>query len=70
MAIPLLSVLLTKGMSLGAAMALLIRGTGASLPEIANLGSMLKPKTIAANVIWMFLTATQGGFVFYAAFTG
>ena len=70
MAIPLLSVLLTKGMSLGAAMALLIGGTGASLPEIAILGSMLKPKAIAAYVIWVFLTATLGGFVFYAFFTG
>nr|WP_319537455.1 permease [uncultured Methanospirillum sp.] len=70
MAIPLLSVLLTKGMSLGAAMALLIGGTGASLPEIAILGSMLKPKAIAAYVIWVFLTGTLGGFVFYALFTG
>jgi len=70
MAIPLLSVLLAKGMSLGAAMALLIGGTGASLPEIAILGSMLKPKAIAAYVIWVFITATLGGFVFYAVFVG
>ncbi len=70
MAIPLLSVLLTKGMSLGAAMALLIGGTGASLPEIAILGSMLKPKAIAAYVLWVFVTATLGGFVFYAVFVG
>lgn len=70
MAIPLLSVLLIKGMSLGAAMALLIGGTGASLPEIAILGSMLKPKAIAAYVLWMFITATLGGFVFYALFVG
>ena len=70
MAIPLLSVLLAKGMSLGAAMALLIGGTGASLPEIAILGSMLKPKAIAAYVLWVFITATLGGFVFYALFVG
>jgi uncharacterized protein len=70
MAIPLLSVLLTKGMSLGAAMALLIGGTGASLPEIAILGSMLKPKAIAAYVLWVFVTATLGGFIFYAVFVG
>ena len=70
MAIPLLSVLLTKGMSLGAAMALLIGGTGASLPEIAILGSMLKPKAIAAYVLWVFITATLGGFIFYALFVG
>jgi len=70
MAIPLLSVLLAKGMSLGAAMALLIGGTGASLPEIAILGSMLKTKAIAAYVLWVFITATLGGFVFYAIFVG
>jgi uncharacterized membrane protein YraQ (UPF0718 family) len=70
MAIPLLSVLLAKGMSLGAAMALLIGGTGASLPEIAILGSMLKPKAITAYVLWVFITATLAGFVFYALFIG
>ena len=70
MAIPLLSVLLAKGMSLGAAMALLIGGTGASLPEIAILGSMLRPKAIAAYVLWVFITATLGGFIFYALFVG
>jgi hypothetical protein len=70
MAIPLLSVLLAKGMSLGAAMALLIGGTGASLPEIAILGSMLKPKAIGAYVLWVFVTATLGGFVFYTLFVG
>jgi len=43
MAIPLLSALLVKGMSMGAAMTLLIGGTGASLPEIAILSSKLKP---------------------------
>jgi len=51
-------------------MALLIGGTGASLPEIAILGSMLKPKAIAAYVLWVFITATLGGFVFYALFVG
>lgn len=56
-------------MSLGAAMALLIGGTGASLPEIAILGSMLRPKAIAAYVLWVFITATLGGFIFYALFT-
>lgn len=70
MAIPLLSTLLAKGMSLGAAMALLIGGTGASLPEIAIIGSMLKPKAIIAYVLWVFITATLGGFVFYALFIG
>lgn len=64
MALPLLSVLLTKGMSLGAAMALLIGGTGASAPELAILSSMLKPKGLAVFILTMFTIATVGGFLF------
>jgi len=64
MAIPLLSALLVKGMSMGAAMALLIGGTGASLPEIAILSSMLKPKAIVAFVLTVFVIATLGGVLF------
>ena len=64
MAIPLLSVLLTKGMSMGAAMALLIGGTGASAPELAILSSMLKPKGLVVFVLTMFTIATVGGFLF------
>ncbi|HHY26298.1 MAG TPA: permease [Desulfitobacterium dehalogenans] len=64
MAIPLLSALLVKGMSMGAAMALLIGGTGASLPEIAILSSMLKPKGLVAFVLTVFVIATLGGVLF------
>ncbi len=64
MAIPLLSTLLTKGMSMGAAIALLIGGTGASLPELAILSSMLKPKGIIAFTLTVFVLATSGGILF------
>lgn len=64
MAIPLLSTLLVKGMSMGAAMSLLIGGTGASLPELAILSAMLKPKGILAFVITVFVIASTGGFLF------
>lgn len=64
MAIPLLSVLLTKGMSMGAAMALLIGGTGASAPELAILSSMLKPKGLIVFVLTVFTIATVGGVFF------
>jgi uncharacterized membrane protein YraQ (UPF0718 family) len=64
MAIPLLSALLVKGMSMGAAMALLIGGTGASLPEMAILSSMLKPKGIVAFALTVFVIATLGGVLF------
>lgn len=64
MAIPLLGTLLTKGMSMGAAMALLIGGTGASLPELAILSSMLKPKGIFAFVLTVMVLAISGGIFF------
>lgn len=51
MAIPLLKVLIAKGMGMGAAMALVIGGTGASLPEIALISSVLKPKAVIAFVV-------------------
>jgi hypothetical protein len=63
-AIPLLSTLLTKGMSMGAAIALLIGGTGASLPELAILSSMLKPKGIIVFTLTVFVLATSGGILF------
>jgi uncharacterized membrane protein YraQ (UPF0718 family) len=64
MAIPLLSTLLVKGMSMGAAVALLIGGTGASLPELAILSSMLKPKGVLAFTITVLFLAISGGFLF------
>lgn len=64
MAIPLLSTLLVKGMSMGSAIALLIGGTGASLPELAILSSMLKPKGVLAFTLTVLTLAISGGFLF------
>lgn len=68
MAIPILKALIVKGMSMGAAMALIIGGTGASLPEIAIISSMLKPKAIIAFVCSVMTMAIVGGFIFYFLF--
>ncbi|WP_047245042.1 permease [Maribacter thermophilus] len=68
MAIPILSALIGKGMSMGAAMALIIGGTGASLPEIAIISSMLKPKAIIAFIVAVMAMAIVGGFIFYFLF--
>jgi uncharacterized membrane protein YraQ (UPF0718 family) len=68
MAIPILKALIVKGMSMGAAMALIIGGTGASLPEIAIISSMLRPKAIVAFVISVMTMAIVGGFIFYFFF--
>lgn len=61
MAIPLLKVLILKGMGLGPAIALIIGGTGASLPEIALVSSVLKPKAVLAFVTMVLTTAIAGG---------
>ncbi len=68
MALPLLQVLIAKGMGMGAAMALLIGGTGASLPEIAIISSVLKPKAVVAFVITVITLAMVGGVVFSVVF--
>jgi len=64
MAIPLLSVLIAKGMGLGPAMALIVGGTGASLPEIALVSSVLKPKAVIAFVSIILTTAIIAGLFF------
>jgi uncharacterized membrane protein YraQ (UPF0718 family) len=64
MAIPLLSVLIAKGMGLGPAMALIVGGTGASLPEIALVSSVLKPKAVIAFVSIILTTAIIAGLLF------
>ena len=64
MAIPLLSVLIAKGMGLGPAMALIVGGTGASLPEIALVSSVLKPKAVIAFVSVILTTAIIAGLLF------
>lgn len=64
MAIPILNTLLAKGMSMGAAIALLIGGTGASLPELAILSSMLKPKGVLAFTLTVLTLAISGGILF------
>ncbi|MEZ9120841.1 permease [Vibrio cyclitrophicus] len=64
MAIPLLSVLIAKGMGLGPAMALIVGGTGASLPEIALVSAVLKPKAVIAFVGIVLTTAVIAGMVF------
>lgn len=64
MAIPLLNVLIVKGMGMGPAMALIVGGTGASLPEIALVSSVLKPKAVIAFVGIVLTTAVIAGVLF------
>jgi len=64
--IPIGSVLMEKGMSLGALMALIIGGAGASIPEVTLLASIFKPRLVAAFVITILAVAALSGFIFQA----
>ncbi|MGE5484925.1 MAG: permease [Ignavibacteriales bacterium] len=60
--IPIGMVLMQKGMSLGALMALIIGGAGASIPEISLLASIFKPRLVMAFVITILIVAVTVGF--------
>jgi uncharacterized membrane protein YraQ (UPF0718 family) len=62
--IPIASVLMDKGMSLGALMALIIGGAGASIPEVTLLASIFRPRLVATFVITILVVAALSGFIF------
>lgn len=59
--IPLAKVLTSKGMSLGAVIALIVGGAGASIPETVLLSSLFKKRLIIAFLTTVFLVATAVG---------
>ena len=59
--IPIGAVLAAKGMSMGAVVALLIGGAGASIPELTLLGSLFRRRTVAAFALTVFLVAVATG---------
>ncbi len=66
--IPLSAVLLGKGMGLGAVMALIIGGGGASLTEVILLKSLFKLPIIIAFLIVVLVMAMGAGYIFQFAF--
>ncbi|MGE5483411.1 MAG: permease [Ignavibacteriales bacterium] len=60
--IPIGMVLMQKGMSMGALMALIIGGAGASIPEISLLASIFKPRLVMVFVVTIFIVAVTVGF--------
>ena len=58
------NILIVKGMGLGPAIALIIGGTGASLPEIALVSAVLKRKAVIAFILIVLTTAIIGGAIF------
>lgn len=65
-AIPIGLALMSKGMSIGAVVALIIGGAGMAIPEMTMLASIFKKKTVAAIVAAVFFTAVISGFAFNA----
>lgn len=62
--IPISAVLLGKGMGIGAVMALIIGGAGASIPEVALLASIFEKRLVAAFVITVLCVAILAGVIF------
>ena len=65
--IPISAVLLSKGMGIGAVVALIIGGAGASIPEITLLASIFKKRLVAAFVISVLGVAISAGIIFSVA---
>jgi uncharacterized membrane protein YraQ (UPF0718 family) len=68
MLIPLSSILVSKGMSLGAVMALIIGGGGASLTELILLKSIFKTPMLVAFVVVIVAMAIFSGYFFQFVF--
>ncbi|MDD3654829.1 MAG: permease [Desulfotomaculaceae bacterium] len=62
--IPIGAVLLSKGMSQGALMALIIGGAGASIPELTLLAAIFKPKLVVVFTVTILAVAILSGYVF------
>lgn len=62
--IPIAKALNSSGMSIGAIMALIIGGAGASIPEVTLLNTIFKRKMVIAFVLSVFLVATITGYMF------
>ncbi|MDD3318296.1 MAG: permease [Methanosarcina sp.] len=61
--IPIGLALTEKGMSLGAVLALIIGGAGASIPELTLLSAIFKRKLLAAFVATVFSIAVVAGYL-------
>lgn len=62
--LPISSVLLDKGMGIGAVMALIIGGSGASIPEVSLLAAIFKRKLVITFVLTVFILAISSGVLF------
>ena len=61
--VPIAASLVAKGMSLGAVVALIIGGAGASLPELAMLKGMFRMPLLIAFIASVMVMAVTAGFL-------
>src|SRR5690625_1432883 len=66
--IPISVALVSKGMSMGAVIALIIGGAGASLPEVLLLNKLFKPRLLTAFILAILIGATVTGYILYFIF--
>jgi uncharacterized membrane protein YraQ (UPF0718 family) len=63
-AVPVAFALTEKGLSFGAVMAFLVAGGGMSIPEMALLVKLFKPRLLAIYIATMLATAISMGYIF------
>jgi uncharacterized membrane protein YraQ (UPF0718 family) len=56
--------LITKGVGLGTAIALIIGGAGMAIPEMTMLAKIFKPKLLVSFITVIFLVAVITGYAF------
>lgn len=61
--IPIGLALIEKGMSIGAVLALIIGGAGASIPELTLLSAIFRKRLLAAFVVTVFTIAVTAGYL-------
>lgn len=61
--LPIGDALVSKGMSIGAVISLLIGGAGASIPEVVLLSKLFKRKLVVAFVMSILIVAVSTGFI-------
>ncbi|WP_425504118.1 permease [Salicibibacter cibi] len=61
--LPIAGALVSQGMDLGAVIALLIGGAGASIPEVILLSKLFKRKLVVAFVVSILIVAIGTGFI-------
>src|SRR5699024_1711390 len=66
--LPIAEALVSKGMSMGTVIALVIGGAGASIPEVVMLSKLFKKKFLVAFIATILIVATSTGLIINSIF--